>query len=131
FDFSFSGLKTSVLYTLRDLKQISGQTKRDIAASFEQAVVDVLVAKTVRAARQHNVRTVLLGGGVAANRKLREELGGALRRTLPGVRYILPDVRLTGDNALMIALAGWFHRKQKVNWKSLQAEANLRLDTSH
>ncbi|MDP3727015.1 MAG: tRNA (adenosine(37)-N6)-threonylcarbamoyltransferase complex transferase subunit TsaD, partial [bacterium] len=47
FDFSFSGLKTSVLYTLRDLKQISGQTKRDIAASFEQAVVDVLVAKTV------------------------------------------------------------------------------------
>ena len=129
YDFSFSGLKTSVLYTLRDLKRISERTRRDIAASFEQAVVDVLVAKTVRAARQHGVRMVLIGGGVAANRKLRDELGRALKKTMPGVHYLLPDVRLTGDNALMIALVAYFHRNEKMTWRGLQADPSMRLGT--
>lgn len=129
FDFSFSGLKTAVLYTLRDVKRIGDQTVRDVAASFEQAVVDVLVRKTIRAARQYRVKTVMIGGGVAANKKLRAELGQALTRQYPRAAYLLPSTSLTGDNALMIALAGWFSRKKKTAWRSLQADANLRLDS--
>ena len=127
-NFSFSGLKTAVLYTIRDMGKISAKTTRDIAASFEQAAVDVLVAKTVRAARTYRVKTVLIGGGVAANRKLRAELGVALRKSLPSTQYLVPSTSLTGDNALMIALAGWFGRGKRQSWEKLSANANLRLD---
>ncbi len=129
FNFSFSGLKTAVLYTIRDLKKINQEKIKDIAASFEQAVVDVLVAKTVRAARQYKAKTVMIGGGVAANKKLRAELGKALAAKYPSARYLVPRISLTGDNALMIALAGYFRRGKKTTWKNLQADANLRLDT--
>lgn len=127
FDFSFSGLKTAVLYTLRDLEKISAKDSADIAASFEQAVVDVLVAKTMRAAKQYRIKTVMIGGGVAANTKLRSVLGTVMRRELPHVAYLLPSVALTGDNALMIAVAAYFGKKKKSTWKALQADANLRL----
>mgnify|MGYP001616874194 FL=1 len=136
FNFSFSGLKTAVLYYLRDRvgsttrSQQQGRVRQaDVAASFEQAVPDVLVAKTVRAAKQYRVKTVMIGGGVAANKKLRAELGEALARQRSYIRYLIPDVRLTGDNALMIALAGWFNRGKKQLWRNLVADANLRLDT--
>ena len=129
FNFSFSGLKTAVLYTLRGIKRVGERTKRDIAASFEQAVADVLVAKTLRAAKQYRAKTVMIGGGVAANKKLRAELGAALQRSFPSASYLLPSPSLTGDNALMIALAGWFNRKKKTpRWASIGANANLRLD---
>ncbi len=129
FNFSFSGLKTAVLYTLRGLERVGERTKRDIAASFEQAVADVLVAKTIRAARQHRVKTVMIGGGVAANTRLRTQLGAALQRLFPSARYLVPSPSLTGDNALMVALAGWFNRGRKRSRRNLSAEANLRLDT--
>ena len=127
FDFSFSGLKTAVLYKLRDLRRIDAKVKRDIAASFEQAAVDVLVAKTVRAAKQHCVKSVMVGGGVAANKKLRKELGSALAKVLPRTTYLVPEIPLTGDNALMIALAGYFNRQKKSAWRSLRADANAGL----
>jgi len=149
FDFSFSGLKTAVLYTLQRQRKLSLRMKRDVAASFEQAAVDVLVAKTIRAAKQYRVKTVMIGGGVAANTKLRHDLALAVKkvspkpfdrsrsngRTIePAARLspipsvLFPPLSLTGDNALMIALAGYFHRKKKNSWKTLRAEANLRLD---
>lgn len=128
FNFSFSGLKTAVLYKLRDLKKINTKTKRDIAASFQAAVIDVLVAKTIRAARQYRAKTVMIGGGVAANKKLRHDLGLALSLQVPSAQYFVPNILLTGDNALMIALAGYFNRKKKKAWRSLQALPNLRLD---
>jgi N6-L-threonylcarbamoyladenine synthase len=128
FDFSFSGLKTSVLYMLRDLKKLDVKTKRDIAASFQSAVVDVLVAKTVRAAKRYQVKMVMIGGGVAANKKLRHDLGTVLHKQFSNTKYLLPNTKLTGDNALMIALAGYFNQKKKKAWRSLQARPNLRLD---
>ncbi len=128
FNFSFAGLKTAVLYTLRDLGRLGDRAKRDVAASFEQAVVDVLVAKTIRAAKQYRVKTVMIGGGVAANKRLRVQLGGALCREYPNTYYLTPDTSLTGDNALMISLAGYFNRKKKTAWRTVQADANLRLD---
>ncbi|MBI4142712.1 tRNA (adenosine(37)-N6)-threonylcarbamoyltransferase complex transferase subunit TsaD, partial [Candidatus Uhrbacteria bacterium] len=80
FDFSFSGLKTAVRYTVSE-SEISNLKSQipNLCASFQQAVVDVLVAKTIRAASQHRVKTVLLGGGVAANTALRSQLCNALR----------------------------------------------------
>ena len=128
FDFSFSGLKTAVLYALRDMKAVSHAMKCDVAASFQEAAVDVLVAKTIRAAREHSVKTVMIGGGVAANKKLRADLARRLTRDLPGVDLLLPDPKLTGDNALMIALAGWFRRKEKSAPGSLKAKADLSLE---
>jgi N6-L-threonylcarbamoyladenine synthase len=110
FNFSFSGLKTAVLYFVRDhkLKAISNKLKADICASVEQAIVDVLVAKTIRAAKTDNAKTILLGGGVSANAKLRSELQSAVRQQLPTSDLRLPTSALTADNAGMIAIVGWF-----------------------
>lgn len=126
FEFSFAGLKTAVLYLLQ--KQKPGVA--DVCASFEQAVVDVLVAKTVRAAKKFKVKTVLLGGGVAANGRLRVALRAALTEELPAVGYREPALEFTGDNAAMIAAAGYFRAraKQFTPWERLRADANWELD---
>lgn len=137
FDFSFAGLKTAVMYLVKGLgkKQAVKLTKKNIAniaASFQQAAVDVLVEKTIRAAKKFNPKTIILGGGVAANKFLREELERRVNKSLSGIRLILPDPKLTTDNALMIALAAWYERKdlirQSADKKKLEALANLRID---
>lgn len=129
FDFSFSGLKTSVLYLVK--KQFKGKTVpvADIAASFQQAVVDVLVNKTILAANQLNVKSVLLAGGVAANKMLREELGRAVKKELPAVKYYYPELDLCTDNASMIAMAGYFQASKKnfSDWKKIDAQPNWEL----
>lgn len=127
FDFSFSGLKTSVLYKLRNLETILPQTKRDIAASFERAVVNVLVAKTIRAAKGLKAKTVILGGGVAANKKLRSDLAKAVAHELPHIELLLPEISETTDNALMIAAAAFYRRNKKSAWSHLRADPSLRL----
>ena len=126
FNFSFSGLKTAVLYLIRDMPTKTLQKNRaHIAASFETAVVDVLVVKTISAAKAHHARTILLGGGVAANQKLRSVLTKA-SKNMRHVKMLLPITRFTGDNALMIALAAFFPHK-KTAGHSVRAEANARL----
>ncbi|MDP3794384.1 MAG: tRNA (adenosine(37)-N6)-threonylcarbamoyltransferase complex transferase subunit TsaD [bacterium] len=128
YDFSFSGLKTAVLYTVRALSQKHSIKKLQpvVAKAFQDAAVEVLVTKTIRAAKEYNVKTVLVGGGVAANAKLREDLGAAIAKELPGVYALLPEPSMTGDNALMIALAAFFAGK-KVKSEKIEADANLRL----
>ena len=79
YNFSFSGLKTAVLYTIRDLT-VTSKIKKDIAASFQQAAVDVLIAKTIRAAKQYKVKTIMLAGGVAANEELRKQFGEVIKK---------------------------------------------------
>ena len=107
FDFSFSGLKTSVLYRIRDLaEQALAGMRADIAASFQAAVIDVLVDKTLRAARAAGVERVLLSGGVAANRALRARLDAGAGKLGMGAFY--PPAFLCTDNAAMIAGAGAF-----------------------
>ena len=102
FDFSFSGLKTSVLYRIRDLAVEDIEAIRaNIAASFQAAVVDVLVDKTLRAARESGTERVLLSGGVAANRALRAQLDDRASKFGMGVFY--PPTALCTDNAAMIA----------------------------
>jgi N6-L-threonylcarbamoyladenine synthase len=110
-DFSFSGIKTAVLYHCRgqDMKgadrvdQMSEQEIADIAASFQAAVIDVLIRKTKRAADRIGARTVLLGGGVAANGTLREALEKMCQRRKPPLRLLVAPRQYCTDNAVMVA----------------------------
>ncbi|HVA37519.1 MAG TPA: tRNA (adenosine(37)-N6)-threonylcarbamoyltransferase complex transferase subunit TsaD [Candidatus Dormibacteraeota bacterium] len=107
-DFSFSGLKTSARYFLE-----SPAGKRanpaDVAASFQAAVVDILVAKTAQAQRRLGHRTVVVAGGVAANSRLRAEMAAWAQSA--GVRLLIPPLRFCTDNAAMIAAAAYYERR--------------------
>ena len=107
YEFSFSGLKTAVLTRVRELEGRGAldAERAHLAASFQAAVVDVLVRKTLRAVEEYGCRKVVLGGGVAASRALRETLAAGLGET--GELYA-PSLRLATDNAAMIARAGFY-----------------------
>lgn len=105
-DFSFSGLKTSVSNYLKYTPKGKRPSVRDIAASFQEAVVDVLVEKTLAAAERHHLRHIVVGGGVAANRRLRAAFETAARNKKH--RIYLPDLTFCTDNAVMIASAGYY-----------------------
>lgn len=119
-DFSFSGLKTSVLYLLQKMKAeqsdantdlISGDDISNIALAFEDAVTDVLVAKTSKALDEHESHALIVGGGVIANGHIRSSLTKlAESRDIP---ILLPPPLISGDNALMIALAGALHSSKE------------------
>ena len=115
-DFSFSGLKTAVRYFLdKNTARLENEDRfrKDVAASVEQAIVDVLVGKAVRAALRHKVKSVILAGGVAANRKLRASLGAALAAAAPKVRFVEPPLAYCTDNAAMIAMGAYFMAARK------------------
>ena len=147
YDFSFSGLKTSVLYYLKEHRplinadinadkrgyKISRNWRKDlsetpypadVAASFQAAAIDVLVAKTMRAAKEYKVKSVMLSGGVAANRKLRGDMRQATRKM--GLRFFVPDFKYNLDNAAMIAAAGYMAHLRKKKYK-LTARGNLKI----
>lgn len=105
-DFSFSGLKTAVLYYVKD-KNLSEEDKQKIAREFEDAVTDVLVGKTQKALEEYGARTLVVGGGVSANKHIREELEKKLAETNSSV--FIPKHNLTTDNAVMIAVAGFYN----------------------
>src|SRR3989338_2303862 len=98
-----------------------------IAAEFQQAVIDVLISKTLKAAENYKVKSVLLGGGVSANKNLRRQMEKAVKEKLPKVIYHEPGLKFTTDNAAMIAAAACFHLKRKKDWSKIETAANLRL----
>lgn len=106
-DFSFSGLKTSLLYYLRDLKKNDHVMPaiEDIAASYQEAIVDVLVEKSFRAVRKYGAKGIAVVGGVAANSRLRERIIERAQKL--GIFVAMPALSLCTDNAVMIAAAGW------------------------
>ena len=127
-DFSFSGLKSAVLNTLNTARMKGEHVDiNDLAASFQEAVVEVLVAKTKRAlVKLPQVKTLALAGGVAANTLLRE----ALAKELEGgdIRFVYPSLKLCTDNGAMIAMAGYYHfiKGNYASWK-LNAVPGLNL----
>jgi N6-L-threonylcarbamoyladenine synthase len=105
YDFSFSGIKTAVLYAARDIGELSDDQKMALAAEFETAAIEVLVKKTIKAAAEHHTPTIIVGGGVAGNTYLRAELKKAVAKQLPDVTLLFPEQWLATDNAVMIGLA--------------------------
>ena len=134
FDFSFSGLKTAVLYLIRDLKKENPkileniEVKKAIALEFENAVVDVLIHKTKKAIEKYKVNTLIVAGGVSANKHLKNQIKKSFTKT---IKIYFPDQKLTGDNAVMIGMAGFlkFIRRDRkgVRASSIKAEGNMRL----
>ncbi|AGK51979.1 tRNA (adenosine(37)-N6)-threonylcarbamoyltransferase complex transferase subunit TsaD [Bacillus sp. 1NLA3E] len=106
YDFSFSGLKSAVINTVHNAEQRGESIKpEDLAASFQQSVIDVLVTKAVKAAKEYQVKQVLLAGGVAANKGLRAALTEAFTK-IPEIELVIPPLSLCTDNAAMIAAVG-------------------------
>lgn len=126
FEFSFSGLKTALLY---QLKKDPNWQKRipEYAYEFQQAAAETLVGKTIRAAKTLPVKTIMLSGGVAANTVLRQELKIATAKL--GLNFLMPELKYTTDNAAMIATAGYFkaQRKEYTDWRKLAVRVNLEL----
>src|SRR3989338_4893936 len=128
FDFSFSGLKTAVRNVVTK-REMTGELKKQVAREFEECIADVLVAKTLRAVEEHDVRAVVMGGGVSANTYIRERLAEALEKADASAEHLVPPPELATDNALMIALAGYFHalKEDFVAAENLNARGNLKL----
>lgn len=107
YDFSFSGLKTAVMYTMKKQEHWSEQDKADLAASVQAAIADVLVKKTVKACVDEGVTSLIVAGGVAANQCLRMQLHKAA--DCAGLQVHVPDAKYCTDNAAMIAYAALYH----------------------
>lgn len=153
--FSFSGLKTAVLYKAleiankKNIKDILNKSpkpdlelplipkqKKDLAKAFEDVVVDSLMEQTKKAITRYSVKTAVLGGGVAANELLRSRWKDELTKEFPKLRVSLPPAYLTGDNAAMllpVTYLRWQNASQKKkkeylnNWQALEADASLKL----
>lgn len=121
YDFSFSGLKTAAMNLFHRARQ-KGETVQinDLAAEFQEALVEVLVIKTLRAAREYRVNTIALAGGVAANSRLRELM--TARAGEAGIQVVYPSLKLCTDNGAMIAAAAW-HQYQVQDFAPLDVNA--------
>jgi len=131
FNFSFSGLKTAVLYQVKELQSVtynlSPITSAAVAAEFQQTVIDILVGKTIQAAYKYHPKSICLCGGVSANKELRQQLKKAVSGLPWKCSYHIPPMELTTDNAAMIGIAAAYHLDQKTSWQNINANANLRL----
>ncbi len=130
FDFSFAGLKTAVLYKIRDEKiDVDNiQNKADLALSFQNAVIDVLVKKTLKAGEKYKAKSITLSGGVAANKKLRQTLTKLAKKQK--LKVHVPAFNLCTDNALMIANAAAVklqHNFKPVNYSRIKVDPGLEI----
>jgi N6-L-threonylcarbamoyladenine synthase len=129
FNFSFSGLKTAVLYLVKAEEKkgkLKKSFKQELATEFENSVSEVLTKKTKKAIEKYGAKSLIIGGGVSANNRLRKEF-----QTLSdneNVDLFLPNKKYTGDNALMIAVVGYFNFKNNTYKKSAKkVDGNLKL----
>ena len=133
YDFSFSGLKTSVLYLVKNLtsnnKKLTIEQKRIIAFEAQQAIIDVLIHKTLKAVKEYKVKTVILGGGVTANKELKKQFKEKIQKEFSNLLFLTPHSEFCTDNAAMIAITGYFNwLKNKNKKRDIEINANLRLE---
>lgn len=140
FNFSYSGLKTSVLYLIRDLeksgKKIDDKIKSEIALEFENAAIECLTHKVKKAIEKYEIKTLILGGGVSANKHLQRELKKMVRKDLAKqkVELLMPTLELSRDNSVMIGIAGYLNylkrvkKGKKIKPEIIKAVGNLRLE---
>ena len=124
FDFSFSGLKTAVLREVQSLKNIDSKTTADLARATQDAIIDVLIKKTLKAAKKYDAKSILLSGGVAANQTLKEQFVLNTKSQLPTTKLFAPVKSLCTDNAAMIATAAYFNY-HPMDWHDLTANPEL------
>ena len=125
-NFSFSGLKTAVLYTLKNISEITNEVKQEISLEFQNAVLDVIESKTSSAIEEYNPQTLIIGGGVSANTDIRRTLEKVCQKY--GLEFLVPEVSASTDNALMIALAGYMNiLAGKKSDTTFRASGNLSL----
>ena len=126
-DFSFSGLKTALMYKIRKLNKtqmLTDQTKADLAHAYEEAIVDSLIHKTYTAIELTEIKSVVVAGGVGANQKLRQNMKLKLKKHDVQVTY--PRIEFCTDNAAMIALTGLFRYQKGIENVNYQIEVNPR-----
>jgi len=132
-DFSFSGIKTAVLYLVQKLKALSPKLQAAIAKEFEDAVTEVLVYKTKVALEKTKANTLIVAGGVSANTHIKKEIKN-LKKEFRDLNILFPDKKLTGDNAVMIGMPGYMKIMESGEWivdsgkqKNIKAKGNLSL----
>ena len=127
-DFSFAGLKTSVLYSVKKVPKMTAELKADAAREFENAATEVLVSKTKSAAEKFGAKTLILGGGVSANKTIRGAFE-KMTKEYGELRFMIPDAELSTDNGIMIAIAGYIdHITGNIaDSKNMKAKGNLSL----
>jgi len=126
-DFSFAGLKTAVLYLLKKNPDLSEKEKQHIAHEFENAVTEVLWKKTAQALKETGARTLVIGGGVSANTHIRRVFQEKMSSEFPDSSLQIPASSLTTDNAVMIAIAGYYRALRKEFSADFVASGNLSL----
>jgi N6-L-threonylcarbamoyladenine synthase len=131
-DFSFSGLKTAVLYFLKDKNKIFiKKRKKDICASIQKAIIEVLVSKTLKAAKKYKAKTIIVGGGVASNDLLRKEMKKSFAKNFKNAKITMSEPKLNTDNGLMVAITAFFRLKYKKDcakdFKKINAVADLKI----
>ena len=132
YDFSFSGLKTAVRNLVEKVKPLTDDLVMEIAREFEDTVADVLIDKTLRAADEYGAKTLIVGGGVSANTRIRELLAQRVDEDASVEQLLTTSPQLATDNAVMIGLAGYFHAL-KGRYSALEdiaAKGNLKLETA-
>jgi N6-L-threonylcarbamoyladenine synthase len=131
YDFSFAGLKTAVLYDfLKRSEKVRNSKEYKILAAREvqQAVIDVLISKTIRAAKEFSAKSIILGGGVAANEELRNQLKLNLEHLTSNIKLLIPPKELCTDNGLMVAICGYFNKEKATkDFDKIVAEPNLKI----
>ncbi len=126
-DFSFSGLKTAVMYLLKKRPALSDIEKEQLARAFEDTVCEILWKKTARALDSTGAKTLVIGGGVSANIHIKREFTANMAREYPEVTFAIPPRELSTDNAVMIGIAGYFRAKQNEYQTEISANGNLTL----
>jgi N6-L-threonylcarbamoyladenine synthase len=129
FNFSFSGLKTAVLYKVRELGlKKTKKLKPELAYQFQKALVEVLVEKVTKAARKYKAKTIILGGGVVANELLRFEMRKKVKNLKPKINLLIPDLNLCTDNAVIVGICGYYKYKTfkncLSNWQKIKVNLN-------
>jgi N6-L-threonylcarbamoyladenine synthase len=125
--FSFSGLKTAVLYKWQKIKKKTKEQRQMFAYEIENAVIDVLTKKTIKAIKNYQAKTIILGGGVSANENLRKRFKSEIKKENLKVDFFAPPKILSTDNGLMVALSGFFDKNKRKSYKDIKADANLKI----
>jgi N6-L-threonylcarbamoyladenine synthase len=127
YDFSFSGLKTAALREVQSAEQLNNETISNLCYSLQEAIFDVLIKKTFKAAKEYNAKSILLGGGVVANQALRKRFESEVRSQQSAVELFVPTKDLCTDNAAMIAVAAFFNHEE-TTWRKVSANPELYFD---